>query len=274
MKRGAGAGEGGYALLMFVVTLTLVMAAVIGLTLAFASAPERSEADTQWVNAAAAAITSWYTANPLAMDGAANPVLPGAGALGQRLLTVAGVAPAMRAQVIIGPLVNAGTFRYRQITVWIPKASVSNGTAFSPAVAEAWSTVSGYPIEAQLALESQNRLDGIANALAAMFAVQMAAAPSHDVLANYFEPPSCGAGAGENPEMGCATAPTPAAQMGLAQAIADAGPWTDAWGDPIETCNTSSCGGNDTVPPYSVGLSATNPWGNQENAMAVEPLGS
>lgn len=261
-----------------VIVLFVVVSALIGMMaswigqMSYIAQARRKQA---YVEAAAQQLGLWYARNPVDVDGASQPVVPGcAGALATCLLTAAGVVPRYNVTVSIGARQTASTgFPYRTMTVWIPNPTATGAqrTTYQAAYSLASSAVDGYSIERQLQQQSVEAVANVADAMQDGYSAWLSS--DHDTGLDWFQPTNCGsADKGSNPVVACAGSWTPVANSSIGQASAWRGATTDAWGDPIEICNTSACGAQDDSEPYDMAVRAVTPWGYTILRMAVEPL--
>ena len=283
--------QSGQIILGLVIALGLVITAIFGMYSAWfgdLTSAARKRTLQAYVQTAASAISQWYRTHPLAMDGTAQPMIPGCAsgtpnAMTTCLLTAAGVPPRYGVEVDVGALqvLTGAGYAWRTLTVWIPKPNVAGVARNTFVVSKAfvYAPVDGQPIERSNWVEANAAVAGIARMLDAGYGAFLNS--EQNAAADWFEPPGCGTSNGINAELSCANAWTGIGQAGLAQAIGWSGPTTDPWGDPIEVCNAAGCGANDMAPPYQFAVRVVQPWIDPSSGLpwailqiATEPLAS
>lgn len=222
---------------------------------------------------AAERLSTWYQANPLSMDGAAAPVVPGCtGSVPVCLMTAAGIVPKYGVTLDVGARSFAAEgFPWRALTLWISRAGVSGAArqSYLPANALVSAGVNGLAIERANQLAAQQAVNDVAVAMQNGYAAWLGA--NKNTALDWFQPAGCGP-AGSNPVVACVSTWSTASQSQVAQASGWTGATADPWGDPVEICNASACGANDTALPYTLGVRVVTPWGQTLTAVAVEPL--
>ena len=214
-------------------------------------------------------LEQWYAANVATVDAAAAaPDM-------QAVLRQIGLVPRWNLQIQASERQIQNGVAFRVIALWLPGAGEPDTTTFDPATGAfvpAANTpsaqVNGLAIQSQALALSQDGLQRLARALENRFKAKYLADPGRDVMVNHFRAQSC---ADPQPdELPCLDDYT-ALDAGLLLAIgADPRLARNSWNLVVEVSNGADA--QTTIPPYSIALRSTTPWGTQLRAVAIQPL--
>lgn len=268
----------GYAIVaMILVVMGSAMAVVLGYSSLMAKEIARDFDHHQqaYLQQTKIAVSEWYRREAAAID--AVDAAPSMTAI----MSGAGIAPQWRLQLAASKRLSRGAIAYRVIALWIPASGTDASTldvdrgAFTPDRGTQYVLIDGFSIQSQAAFASLETMKTLASRLEERFYARFLHDAEGDITVNWFRPrdSNCNAHADE---LACTdTAPgrfLAAANMNLARLLGM--PPTglvNAWGGPVELCNSAPCA-NTAAPPFSLTLRSATPWGTQLTVVATQHL--
>ena len=271
--------QAGSAMLLLLVGLAgLVMAVSVGLLRGEDQArTNRADVDrSAYLRDAAARLARWYEVNSATTGAQAGQIDMG------QALAGAGVTPRYGLQSASSMRLSDGLVSWHVMALWLPEPIRVQGTAFDVATgvltpgtlistgqpADLVSAiVNGHASQLVAFTESSRRVRRVAARLENLFAARRSMDPFGPAGRDWFRALDCAAvQTGELPcydvytDMAATTAP---AQAGIEATLT-----VNAWGLPI---NLSNLQDSSVVPPYSMAVNTTTPWGGVVGAVAQEP---
>ena len=193
----------------------------------------------------------------------------------QAVLRDIGTVPRWNLQVRSSERQTGNGVAFRVIAAWLPRPGAPDTSTFDPVAAvfvpgpdTPNALVNGLVIQSRALAASRDGLQRLAQALENRFKAKYLADPGRDVMVNHFRAQSC---ADPQPdELPCLDDYT-ALDAGLLLAIgADPRLARNSWNLVVEVSNGADA--QTTIPPYSIDLRSTTPWGTQLRAVAIQPL--
>lgn len=200
-----------------------------------------------------------------------------------RWFELAGLSRRWELQIAVSDRLEKDGVKYTVLALWLPtETDAANPPTFDPATGafsscslapcpdRAYTTVSGYDLQAKAAADTKKTLEQLAEKAQAYFRARNLAEPTHNVSTNYFLAPygTCTVTAEDLP---CAPTYTAIVGTTVPQVLhLDSDQTKNGWGLDVEFSNVQDS--NITAPPYTMSFRTTDPWGNPLTILAVQPL--